>query len=151
MAGLRFPSPQTPEQLTRSIMTRCPGGAVGVVLNKQGRLLLPRRMTAKRVVIERRQPGMPSGRIVVAFSATASGSDVEISAGALPIAAAMSAAIVMVPAALVTRSFGAMAGAVVGVILVIIEALRWNKGLSGLNGDAAWLAEQLRQPASEGT
>ena len=124
-------------------MALCPGGPVGSVMSKQGRLLLPRRMTIERIVIERRGPGLPSGRIIVSLSGTESGTVLTIDSGPYPIVLVVSAAIISVLAFGSAQVAGGAGGSVVGAVLAILETVRWRRGLAAVNADAEWLAREL--------
>jgi hypothetical protein len=144
MPAVHVTSSQTPEQVIRSIMTLCPGGPVGTVMAKRGKLLLPRHMTIKRVAIDRRAQGLPMGRIIVSIARTESGTALTINAGGHPAALAVSVALVAALVAIAAFAVGGVAAAVFGVGLAVFEAVRWRKGLSAAAADGEWLAAQLR-------
>jgi hypothetical protein len=138
-----------PEQVIRSIMTLCPGGPVGAVMRREGRVLLPRLMTIKRVVIERRGRGVQLGRIIVVLSPAASGTVVTIRSGVHPIALAMAFAFIAVLALGVAWYAGRIAGVVVAALLAGAEAVWWRKGAAAVKRDADWLAREL--PHADGS
>jgi hypothetical protein len=145
MADGTLSSPLTPQQITERILSLCPGGPVGAVQAAEGRLLLPRRVSSEQVVIERRRPGLPPGRIVVQVSPSANGCTFRLRAAIPPAVALFSAALIATVSLLVARFAGSVAGAVTATLLVVLEAVRWRYGRAGVAADAAWLTEQLQR------
>jgi hypothetical protein len=140
-------SPQTPEEVIRSIMALCPGGPVGAVMATQGKLLLPRRMTIERVIIERRGRGLPMGRIVVGIANRAPGTALTIEAGPHPGALIVSAVLIVALASGAAIVAGTTAAIVVGAALTMVEAVRWSRALPAIAADGERLANQLRSDA----
>jgi hypothetical protein len=110
----------------------------------QRRLLLPRRISAERIVIERRKPGLPAGRIVVKLIQTSTGSLINVRGGVDPRGAVISAGVVGI-AFLAAARLGIWAAVVTATVLTLLEALRWRQSIAGATADAAWLEEQLQR------
>ena len=141
-------SPHTPEQVIRRMMTLCPGGAVGVVMRKEGRLLLPRLMPIQRVVIERRGRGVQPGRIVLFLSPVDSGTSVTITSAVHPIALLVSVTFIAAIASAVGWFAGAIAGVAVAAVFSGAQAMWWRKSAAATAADAAWLAKELASAPS---
>ena len=109
------------------------------------RLLLPRRISAERIVIERRKPGLPAGRIVVELAEADTGSAVIVRAGIDPRVAALSAGVIGLLSVIMARLAGAWTGMVTAAVLATLEVLRWRHALAGTHADAAWLRAQLKR------
>jgi len=145
MASTEITSRRPSHKVAELILTLCPGGPVGAVMSREGRLLLPRRISIDQVVLERRKPGLPPGRIVIGLAPSGSGTLVRINFSGEPMALVLSSALIAGVSVVAAQLAGGAVGVGIGALLAAIETIRWRKGLAGLATDTAWLTEQLRR------
>ena len=129
MATTHVVSDRSAEMVTEAILALCPGDPVGAVLSREGRLLLPRRVSFDQVVVERRKPGMPPGRILIGLAPTGSGTLVSITSSGEPLALVISG--VLVASLVVAAGWfgGVVVGGGVGAVLAAVEWVQLAQGV----------------------